>query len=84
MSAGRPHLLCLAQVLNVVPMLLRIPGLINKLFSGQKQLMAELEELVTEHRMTRDPAQPPRDLTDAYLAEVEKVGHSQDRGWGVP
>ncbi|XP_062058743.1 cytochrome P450 2D17-like [Lepus europaeus] len=68
----------LPQVLNVVPMLLRIPGLINKLFSGQKQLMAELEELVTEHRMTRDPAQPPRDLTDAYLAEVEKAQGNPD------
>ncbi|KAM5288556.1 cytochrome P450 2D17-like isoform 2-T2 [Ctenodactylus gundi] len=61
------------EVLNAVPVLLRIPGLPGKVFSGQKAFLALLDELVTEHRMTRDPAQPPRDLTDAFLAEVEKT-----------
>uniref|UniRef100_A0A8D2AWG7 Cytochrome P450 n=1 Tax=Sciurus vulgaris TaxID=55149 RepID=A0A8D2AWG7_SCIVU len=60
-------------VLNVVPVLLRIPGLPGKVFPAQKAFMALLDELLTEHRMTRDPAQPPRDLTDAFLAEVEKA-----------
>jgi hypothetical protein len=60
-------------VLNAVPILLRIPGLPGKVFPGQKVFMALLDELMTEHRMTWDPAQPPRDLTDAFLAEVEKV-----------
>ncbi|XP_047404167.1 cytochrome P450 2D14-like isoform X1 [Sciurus carolinensis] len=61
------------MVLNVVPVLLRIPGLPGRVFPAQKAFMALLDELLTEHRMTRDPAQPPRDLTDAFLAEVEKA-----------
>lgn len=62
------------QVLNAVPVLLRIPGLLDRFFSGHKALGAVLYELETEHRRTWDPTQPPRDLTDAYLAEVQKVG----------
>ncbi|XP_058424219.1 cytochrome P450 2D14-like [Diceros bicornis minor] len=63
----------LAQVVNAIPVLLHIPGLVNKVFPGQRAFMALLNELVAEHRMTRDPAQPPRDLTDAFLDEVEKA-----------
>ncbi|XP_040847342.1 cytochrome P450 2D17-like isoform X2 [Ochotona curzoniae] len=63
----------LPMALNVIPVLLRIPGLADKVFSGQKAFMTELDKLVAEHRRTRDPAQPPRDLTDAYLDEVEKA-----------
>uniref|UniRef100_G1T2D2 Cytochrome P450 n=1 Tax=Oryctolagus cuniculus TaxID=9986 RepID=G1T2D2_RABIT len=63
----------LPLVLNMIPILLRIPGLVDKVFRGQKAFMALLDELVTEHRMTRDPAQPPRDLTDAFLDQVEKA-----------
>ncbi|XP_070267334.1 cytochrome P450 2D14-like isoform X1 [Myotis yumanensis] len=61
------------QVLESVPVLLRIPGLAAKVFKGQRAFMALLDELVAEHKMTRDPAQPPRDLTDAFLDEVEKA-----------
>ncbi|XP_040842979.1 cytochrome P450 2D17-like isoform X2 [Ochotona curzoniae] len=61
------------QVLNTMPILLRIPGLFDRLFQGQKTLMVEMEELLAEHRRTWDPTQPPRDLTDAYLIEVEKA-----------
>ncbi|XP_059104068.1 cytochrome P450 2D3-like isoform X3 [Peromyscus eremicus] len=61
------------EVLNTFPILLRIPGLANKVFPGQKAFMALVDNLVNEHRRTRDPAQPPRDLTDAFLAEVEKA-----------
>ncbi|XP_045410718.1 cytochrome P450 2D17-like [Lemur catta] len=68
----------LREVLNAVPVLLRIPGLPGKVFPAQKAFMALLDELVTEHRMTRDPAQPPRDLTDAFLAEVEKAKGNPD------
>ena len=32
-----------------------------------------VDKLVTEHKRTWDPDQPPRDLTDAFLAEMEKV-----------
>lgn len=35
--------------------------------------MAFLDNLLAENRTTWDPAQPPRNLTDAFLAEVEKV-----------
>ncbi|XP_070267335.1 cytochrome P450 2D14-like isoform X2 [Myotis yumanensis] len=63
----------LRQVLESVPVLLRIPGLAAKVFKGQRAFMALLDELVAEHKMTRDPAQPPRDLTDAFLDEVEKA-----------
>lgn len=69
------------QVLESVPVLLRIPGLAAKVFKGQRAFMALLDDLVAEHKRTRDPAQPPRDLTDAFLDEVEKVRGSC-QGWG--
>lgn len=62
-------------------MLLNIPGLPDKVFSGKKAFMALQDELLTEHKMTRDPTQPPRDLIDAFLAEVEKV-IGKRWGWG--
>uniref|UniRef100_A0A8C9NX30 Uncharacterized protein n=1 Tax=Spermophilus dauricus TaxID=99837 RepID=A0A8C9NX30_SPEDA len=61
------------KVLNVVPVLLRIPGLPGRVFPAQKAFMAMVDELLEEHRMTWDPAQPPRDLPDAFLVEVEKA-----------
>ncbi|XP_016065741.1 PREDICTED: cytochrome P450 2D14 [Miniopterus natalensis] len=61
----------LRQLLEVFPVLLHIPGLPAKVFKAQKAFMAMMDELITEHRMTRDPAQPPRDLTDAFLDAVE-------------
>ncbi|ELK07953.1 Cytochrome P450 2D14 [Pteropus alecto] len=63
----------LPAVLNVIPVLLNIPGLAAKVFPAQKALIALLNELADEHRRTWDPAQPPRDLTDAFLDEVEKA-----------
>ncbi|KAM7317406.1 hypothetical protein ACRRTK_023708 [Alexandromys fortis] len=63
----------LSMLLNGIPVLLNIPGLPDKVFSGKKAFMALQDELLTEHKMTRDPTQPPRDLTDAFLAEVEKA-----------
>lgn len=71
--------LCRSQFLNVFPMLLRIPGLAGKVFSGKRAFVIMLDELLTEHKTTWDPAQPPRDLTDAFLAEVEKVIGSSKR-----
>uniref|UniRef100_H9KX60 Cytochrome P450 2D19 n=1 Tax=Callithrix jacchus TaxID=9483 RepID=H9KX60_CALJA len=63
----------LREVLNAIPVLLRIPGLAGKVLRSQKAFLAQLDELLTEHRMTWDPAQPPRDLTEAFLAEMEKT-----------
>lgn len=66
------------------PVFLRIPGLVDKVFSGKKAFVAMLDELLTEQRMTWDPAQPPRDLTDAFLAEIDKViGSSRTCGQAV-
>ncbi|KAM9672634.1 cytochrome P450 2D17-like [Trichechus inunguis] len=61
------------EILNVLPVLLRIPGLTRKVFSAQKNFMALLDKLATEHRETRDLAQPPRGVADAFLDEVEKA-----------
>ncbi|XP_004438004.1 PREDICTED: cytochrome P450 2D14-like [Ceratotherium simum simum] len=63
----------LRKVLEAIPVLLRIPGLAAKVFPGQRAFMALLDELIAEHRMTRDPAQPPRDLTDTFMDKVEKA-----------
>ncbi|XP_017904335.1 PREDICTED: cytochrome P450 2D14 isoform X2 [Capra hircus] len=61
------------QVVEAVPMLLRIPGLAAKLIRGQKVFMTLIDELITEQKMTRDPTQPPRHLTDAFLDEVKEA-----------
>ncbi|XP_046922162.1 cytochrome P450 2D15 isoform X1 [Lynx rufus] len=61
------------EALNSIPVLLRIPGLADKVLSSQKALMTLLNELVQEHRITRDPTQPPQDLTEAFLDEIEKA-----------
>ncbi|XP_008060186.1 cytochrome P450 2D17-like [Carlito syrichta] len=63
----------LLTVLNAFPVLLRIPGLANKATRMRRNFLAQLDELVTEHRMTRDPVLPPQDLTDAFLDEMEKA-----------
>ncbi|XP_057597702.1 cytochrome P450 2D14 isoform X2 [Hippopotamus amphibius kiboko] len=61
------------QVLEAVPVLLRIPGLAAKAFPGQRAFTALIDELIAENRMTRDQAQPPRHLTDAFLDKVEEA-----------
>ncbi|XP_012880310.1 PREDICTED: cytochrome P450 2D17-like [Dipodomys ordii] len=66
------------MLLNAVPVLLCIPGLFGKVFPAYKAFTATLDELLAEHKMTRDPAEPPRDLTDAFLAEVEKAKGNPD------
>ncbi|XP_029403952.1 cytochrome P450 2D10 isoform X3 [Mus pahari] len=48
-------------------------GLADKVFPGQKTFFTMVNKLVTEHKRTWDPDQPPRDLTDAFLAEMEKA-----------
>ncbi|XP_052016277.1 cytochrome P450 2D3-like isoform X2 [Apodemus sylvaticus] len=63
----------IAEVLNTFPILLSIPGVYDKIFSGRKAFFTIVDKLVTEHKRTWDPDQPPRDLTDAFLAEMEKA-----------
>ncbi|XP_046504971.1 cytochrome P450 2D14-like, partial [Equus quagga] len=68
----------LRQVLEAIPVFLHIPGVAAKVFPGQRAFMAQVDELLAEHRMTRDPTQPPRDLTDAFLDEVAKAKGSPE------
>ncbi|XP_041528203.1 cytochrome P450 2D20-like [Microtus oregoni] len=62
-----------AELVNTFPVLLRIPGLPGKVFPKMTALTNSLDKLLIEHKGTWDPAQPPRDLTDAFLAEMEKA-----------
>ncbi|KAM6162463.1 cytochrome P450 2D16-like isoform 1-T2 [Erethizon dorsatum] len=61
------------QVVNSMPLLLRIPWVAAKVLPAQRSFMALNDELLTEHNATWDPEQPPRDLTDAFLTEVHKA-----------
>ncbi|XP_021010870.1 cytochrome P450 2D3 [Mus caroli] len=61
------------EVVNTFPIILHIPGLADKVFPGKKTFLTLVNKLVTENKRTWDPDQPPRDLTDAFLAEMEKA-----------
>ncbi|DAA29061.1 TPA: cytochrome P450 2D14 [Bos taurus] len=61
------------KVVEAVPVLLSIPGLAARVFPAQKAFMALIDELIAEQKMTRDPTQPPRHLTDAFLDEVKEA-----------
>ncbi|XP_028639798.1 cytochrome P450 2D26 [Grammomys surdaster] len=63
----------LGEVLNAIPMFLQIPGLPGKAFPKLNSFIALVDKMLIDHRKTWDPAQPPRDLTDAFLAEMEKA-----------
>lgn len=66
----------------MVPLLLYVPGLTEKAFQHQKDLMTYIDELLSAHIETREPSYT-RDITDAFLEEMEKVrsGHSQGLGY---
>ena len=72
-----------SQILNVVPILLRIPGVPQKVFRGQKEFMDFVDVLIDKHMETWNPAYT-RDFTDAFLKEMKKVRwHQQNRRvWG--
>ncbi|XP_028640235.1 cytochrome P450 2D26-like [Grammomys surdaster] len=63
----------LAEILNAIPMFLQIPGLPAKAFPKLSSFIALVDKMLIDHKKTWDPAQPPRDLTDAFLAEIEKA-----------
>uniref|UniRef100_A0A452DKS8 Cytochrome P450 n=1 Tax=Capra hircus TaxID=9925 RepID=A0A452DKS8_CAPHI len=48
-------------------------SVLQQIFPGLKAFMALIDELITEQKMTRDPTQPPRHLTDAFLDEVKEA-----------
>ncbi|XP_057647823.1 cytochrome P450 2D20 [Chionomys nivalis] len=71
----------IAELLNAVPALLRIPGLPDKVFPKVTEFMNSLDKMLIEHKKTWDPVQPPRDLTDAFLTEMEKAKGNSDNSF---
>ncbi|NXP14729.1 CP2D3 protein, partial [Thinocorus orbignyianus] len=70
----------LPQLLNVMPILLRVPGVSQKAFQGQKAFMDFIDVLLKKHRETWDPAHI-RDFTDAFLKEMEKGKEAEMNGF---
>ncbi|KFP45676.1 Cytochrome P450 2D3, partial [Chlamydotis macqueenii] len=70
----------LPQLLNVVPILLHIPGLSQRVFPAQKAFMDFIDVLIDKHTETWDPANI-RDLTDAFLNEMNKGKEAEERGF---
>ncbi|XP_017683077.1 PREDICTED: cytochrome P450 2D14 [Lepidothrix coronata] len=68
------------QLLNVVPILVRIPGLAQKIFQSQKAFMDFIDVLIDKHMETWNPAYT-RDLTDAFLKEMEKGKEAEENGF---
>ncbi|XP_029897411.1 cytochrome P450 2D17 isoform X2 [Aquila chrysaetos chrysaetos] len=70
----------LPQLLNEVPILLRIPGVPQKVFRGQKAFMDFIDVLIDKHMETWNPAHI-RDFTDAFLKEMEKGKVAEENGF---
>ncbi|NXU64700.1 CP2D3 protein, partial [Horornis vulcanius] len=70
----------LPQLLNVVPVLLRIPGVPQKVFRAQKELINFIDLVTDKHMKTWDPAYT-RDLTDVFLKEMEKGKAAEENGF---
>ncbi|NXK55042.1 CP2D3 protein, partial [Chauna torquata] len=70
----------LPQLLNVVPVLLRIPGLPQKVFQGQKAYMDFIDVLINKHTETWNPAYI-QDFTDAFLKEMGKGKDAEENGF---
>ncbi|NWT82087.1 CP2DR protein, partial [Lanius ludovicianus] len=70
----------LPQLLNVVPILVHIPGLPQKVFRGLKEFMDFIDVVVDKHMKTWDPAHT-RDLTDVFLKEMEKGKTAEENGF---
>ncbi|NXD79487.1 CP2DH protein, partial [Halcyon senegalensis] len=70
----------LTQLLNVVPILLHIPGVPQKVFRGQKEFMDFIDVLIDKHMQTWNPAHI-RDFTDAFLKEMEKGKAAEEMGF---
>ncbi|NXS91868.1 CP2D3 protein, partial [Jacana jacana] len=68
------------QLLNEVPILLRIPGVPQKAFQGQKAFMDFVDVLINKHMETWNPDYT-RDFTDAFLKEMEKGKAAEANGF---
>uniref|UniRef100_A0A8C6NF04 Uncharacterized protein n=1 Tax=Melopsittacus undulatus TaxID=13146 RepID=A0A8C6NF04_MELUD len=70
----------LPQLLNVVPILLRIPGVPQNVFRKQKAFMDFIDVLIDKHMKTWNP-DDIRDFTDAFLKEMEKGEEAEKSGF---
>ncbi|XP_061414861.1 cytochrome P450 2D15-like [Lethenteron reissneri] len=61
----------LGQICNIFPVLCKLPGPQQRMLTSQAKVQALVDAKIAEHRATLDPSNP-RDLIDAYLAEIEK------------
>ncbi|XP_069087567.1 cytochrome P450 2D15-like [Pleurodeles waltl] len=62
----------LLQLANVIPALVHIPGVGQKMFRAQENLFDFLKGIIAEHKESWDP-NLKRDFIDAFLEEVEKA-----------
>ncbi|XP_077308645.1 cytochrome P450 2D6 [Lithobates pipiens] len=65
----------LAQVMNEIPWLLNIPWLADYVLKPDRDAMAFLKEIISEHKKSYNPNYI-RDFIDAYLIEMEKEKES--------
>ncbi|NWV44125.1 CP2DH protein, partial [Grantiella picta] len=70
----------LPQLLNVVPILMRIPGVAQKVFREQKEVMDFLDVFLDQHMKTWDPDYT-RDFTDVFLNEMKKGKAAEENGF---
>lgn len=63
----------MAELLNAIPVLLHIPGMTSKVLPKLNSFITLMDKMLIEHKKSWDPAQPPRDMTDAFLAEMQKA-----------
>ncbi|XP_003202370.1 cytochrome P450 2D17 [Meleagris gallopavo] len=70
----------LPELLQVVPILLRIPGLPQMIFRCQKEYIDFTEMLIEKHKETWNPAYT-RDFTDAFLKEMAKGNEAEVNGF---
>ncbi|XP_056379790.1 cytochrome P450 2D15-like [Hyla sarda] len=62
----------LAQIINEIPVLVKIPWIIDRVMKPEYEIIEFLKEIVSEHKKTWNP-NFVRDFIDAYLVEMEKV-----------
>ncbi|XP_056379789.1 cytochrome P450 2D15-like [Hyla sarda] len=62
----------LAQIIHEIPVLAKIPWLIDRVMQPEYEIFKLLKEKVSEHQKTWNP-DDIRDFIDAYLVEIEKV-----------
>ncbi|KAM4722835.1 uncharacterized protein WCC33_009006 [Rhinophrynus dorsalis] len=67
----------LAQIINEVPWLMKMPYLVDRVLASEWEIIQFLKEKVSEHQKTWDPDYI-RDFIDAFLLEMEKVKGDND------